>query len=205
MLDMLLLLLATTCDSFFMSIAYGVEGIRISWKAILIIACCGTMFLGISMLLAGVITCLFSPVAAKWISFVILFGLGLIHIFRAQVKYMVKRYKEKPLVIRYSNVSFVVDIMLDEKAADMDRSKELNSKEALYLGIALSLDSLASGIAYGIAYAHVGLLLAMSFAAGMTMIIAGRGIGSRISHYAQKDVSWISGVLLLLLALLRLN
>lgn len=205
MLDMFLLILATTCDSFFMSIAYGVEGIRISWKAILIIAFCGSMFLGISMMLAGVITCLLSSAIAKRISFVILFGLGLIHIFRSQVKYVIRRYKEKPLVIRFSNVSFVVDIMLDEKAADMDRSKELNSKEAMYLGIALSLDSLASGIAYGIGYAHVGLLLILSFSVGVTMIIGGRCIGSHISRYAQRDVSWISGILLMVLALLRLK
>ncbi len=205
MADMLLLILATTCDSFFMSIAYGVEGIRISRFAIVIIALCGTTFLGVSMMMAGVITRLFSVAVAKRISFVILLGLGLFHIFRAQVRYWIKRYQKRPLVIQISKVSIVIDILLDEKAADLDHSKELSGKEALYLGIASSIDSLASGVAYGIGFEHTGFLLVVSFVSAVCMIVFGKWIGMHINRYAQRDVSWISGCLLVILAWLRLK
>ena len=52
MVDMLVLICATCCDSFFMSVAYGAERIKIPWKATMIISLCGTMLLGLSIALA---------------------------------------------------------------------------------------------------------------------------------------------------------
>lgn len=205
MIDMVLLILATTCDSFFMSIAYGAERIAMSWKAIWIIAACNTLCLGAAMGLAGMITSLCSENTPKQISFIILLALGLFHLFRSQVKKLLRNYQKQPLILRFAEVSIVIDILLDERCADMDHSKALNGKEALYLGFALSMDSLASGLAYGIGVHHAWILLGFSLVAGVLLILCGNAIGERLNRYAQWDVSWISGAMLVLLALLRLR
>lgn len=205
MADMILLILATCCDSFFMSVAYGIERIRIPWKAVGIIAFCGTSLLGISVGLAGSFTKLLTPAIGKWLSFGILCGLGISHLFQAQVKRYVNRHKQQPLIIRIKGISIVVDIFLDETKADQDHSKELSGKEAAYLGIALSLDSLASGLAYGIGSIDIPLLLSLSFVIGVAAIVSGSWLGRRWLRQWNGDVSWISGCLLLILALLRLR
>lgn len=205
MADMILLILATCCDSFFMSIAYGIERIRIPMKAVMIIAFCGTLLLGISVGLAGTLAQLLTPALGKWLSFAILCALGFSHLFQAQVKHYVNRHKQQPLIIRLRGISFVIDIFLDETKADQDHSKELSGKEAAYLGVALSLDSLASGLAYGIGAVHVSLLLTLSFVVGVIMILAGSLLGRRWLRHLNGDVSWISGCLLIVLALLRLH
>ena len=98
-----------------------------------------------------------------------------------------------------------VDIFLDETEADQDHSKELSISEALYLGIALSLDSLASGLAYGIGVVNFGLLLGCSFGFGVVLIVVGSALGKRLMCRFTGDVSWLSGCLLMILALLRLG
>lgn len=188
-----------------MSIAYGVEGIRIPWKSILIIAFCGTFFLSISMLLAGLIAQIISPSLGKWLSFTILFLLGFTNVFQHQVKSYVNKHKEQPLIIKFKGISFVIDIFLNEKEADVDHSKEICMKEALYLGVALSIDSLASGLAYGIGVTDISIVLMLSFGFGIIMILAGSMLGSRIMRHIHQDVSWISGCMLILLAFLRLR
>lgn len=205
MLDMILLVLATCCDSFFMSVAYGVEGIKIPWKSVLMIAFCGTFFLGASMILANVLSQLISPMMGKWISFMILMLLGCTNLFQARVKHYVNQQKQKPLIIKFKGISFVIDIFLDEKEADQDHSKYLSIKEAFYLGVALSIDSLASGLAYGIGITDVRLVLLVSFVMGVTIILLGSLLGNRIMNHIKQDVSWISGCLLIALAFLRLN
>lgn len=205
MVDMLVLICATCCDSFFMSVAYGAEQIKISWKATVIISFCGTLLLGASILLAKTFTQFLSADIGKWISFFILTALGLTHLFQAQVKHYVKKHKQQPLIIKMKNVSFVIDIFLDETEADQDHSKELSIKEAAYLGVALSLDSLASGLAYGIGVVNLGVLLGFSFFIGIGLIVLGSALGKGVMKHCHNDVSWLSGCLLLLLALLRLS
>lgn len=204
MLDMLVLVLATCCDSFFMSVAYGVKKIRIPVTAMLVIACCSTLVLGVSLTLAGWISSIVSDEFGKWISFAILFTLALTSLFQGQVKHYVKKHKDQPLIIRFQGISFVVDIFLDETEADQDHSKELSVKEAFYLGVALSLDSFGSGLAYGIGFANVAVLLGISFVAGVLVIWSGSVLGKRAVHRFHGDISWISGCLLLVLAFLRL-
>lgn len=204
MIGLCLLVFATCCDSFFMSIAYGIENIKIPWKSVMIIAFCGTFFLGLSMSLAQVINSLISPSIGKWLSFTILFLLGFSNLFQHSLKKWVRKHKQ-PFTFQVKGVSFVIDIFLDETEADADHSKEISMKEALYLGVALSIDSLASGLAYGIGFTEVTTLLLLSFVMGVLMIVLGCYLGTHFIKGKNQDVSWISGCLLLLLAFLRFH
>lgn len=205
MLDMVLLVMATCCDSFFMSVAYGVEGIKIPKRCVLMIAFCGAFFLSSSLYLASLFADAIPVQIGRWISFTILFLLGIMNLFQVQVKHYVRKYKKEPLIIRFKGISFVIDIFLDEKEADLDHSKELSLKEASYLGIALSMDSLASGLAYGIGFTDIQSMMVCSFVMGILIIASGSFIGRHISTHLHFDISWIAGAMLLFLAFLRLQ
>lgn len=204
MLDIVFLVIATSCDSFFMSIAYGSEGIQIPKRSLVMIAFCGTLFLGISLSLASCASSFLTPAMGHLLSFMILFVLGFVNLFQVQMKHYVQKHKQKPLIIRFKGISFVIDIFLDEKQADFDHSKTLSIREAMYLGIALSIDSLASGLAFGMGEHDLRLVLILSFCLGIFVICVGNYIGKHVSSFLSFDVSWLSGSMLMIVAFLRL-
>ena len=145
-----LLVIALSLDSFLASLAYGGEHIRIPWKSAVLISLIGVLFLSFSLYTAAFIQQFIPPYICRMISFTIFFMIGLSSLFQGTIKSFLGTYKRKKLSFEYSGISFVLDIYLDETKADADNSKLLSLKEALYLAVALSIDSLASGFALGI-------------------------------------------------------
>ncbi|NLJ79273.1 MAG: sporulation membrane protein YtaF, partial [Tissierellia bacterium] len=88
---------------------------------------------------------------------------------------------------------------------DFDNSKTLNLKEALYLGIALSLDSLAIGFGFSLRRINCLGIIFFSLIANMIAIWGGLAIGKRFVEKTEIDLSWLAGVILLILAFLRLK
>ena len=101
-------------------------------------------------------------------------------------------------------ISFVIDVYIDETRADIDHSKILSAKEAIYLAIALSIDSLATGIAFGMAINDPKEVLLISFVMGILILTIGQWLGRRISKAVSYDLSWMTGVILLILAFSRI-
>lgn len=138
------------------------------------------------------------------ISFTIFFMIGLSSLFQGTIKSFLGTYKRKKLSFEYSGISFVLDIYLDETKADADNSKLLSLKEALYLAVALSIDSLASGFALGISIVQPLSVLVISFCVGILAILGGSFLGSRVLSLKECRLSWVSGVLFLILAFSRI-
>lgn len=203
MLDAILLVFAICMDAFIVSVAYGTQNIRIPRKSIIIIAFFGTFFLGISCYLAQLIQMFVSPKVCTMISFIILLMIGIISLFQNQMKRYLQHHTEEKWKFRFKEISFVIDVYIDETKADLDKSNDLNAKEAIYLGIALSIDSLASGIAFGMSIVNPQELLLISFVMGICMISVGHMIGRRLSNKLKVDISWLSGVILIVLAFMR--
>lgn len=203
-MDIVLLVLAVCIDSFIVSMAYGAQSIKIPLKSVMIIAGFGTFFLGVSLYLAKFLQQFFSLQICYYISFTILFIIGIISLFQTQMKYYLKKHKEGKLMFSLKEISFVVDVYIDETKADADHSKVLSAKEAVYLAIALSIDSLATGIAFGMAVQDPREVLLISFLMGVMILAIGQWIGKRISKVLDFDLSWITGVILLILAFSRL-
>lgn len=204
MFDTILLVLAICIDSFIVSIAYGAQSIRIPLKSICIIAFFGTLFLGLSLYLAKFLQQFFSDQICHYISFTILFVIGIISLFQNQMKRYLKKHKEGKLMFSLKEISFVIDVYIDETIADTDHSKSLSASEAVYLAIALSIDSLATGIAFGMAVNDPRDVLLISFMMGILILSFGQWLGSRISKAVSYDLSWMTGVILLILAFSRI-
>ena len=69
------------------------------------------------------------------------------------------------------------------------------------LAFILSLDSIAVGIGTGLVQSGQVMLVIGSFLAGIAVMEAGWMLGHGTRHILNRDLSWLSGVCLLLLAI----
>lgn len=205
MLETLILVLSVSIDSFLASISYGTSKIKIPLKSILILDIISSTMLGLSLLIGGLLQNYISLNIAKIISFIILFCLGLYRLFEGMLKtYINKNYKNfSPLKFKLFDFQFVLQVYADETKADFDNSKTLSSREAMYLAFALSLDSLAVGFGSSLISINYMQVFIFSLFIGFMLILLGSYIGKKFIENLNLNLSWLSGLLLILLAFLR--
>lgn len=98
----------------------------------------------------------------------------------------------------------------EAERADRNQDRRVSPMEAAVLGAMLSADGLAAGVGSGflsgkISFLRVGAFgLGSSVAAGMGAFLLGKWCGRSLSCRFQTNLCWISGALLLLLAVIKL-
>jgi len=206
MLQSLLLVLSICLDTFLASIAYGTEKIKIPLSSSIIINLVCSSFLGISLLLSNILNDFITIGIANILSFLLLLSIGVYRIFEVFFKKYIRKFSNKntPLTFKVFDFKFVLQIYADEIKADYDKSKLLTAKEAFYLSVALSLDSLAVGFSSGLVYVNYIQVIVLCFLVGMICIILGSYLGRYFTNIININLSWISGVLLIILAILRI-
>lgn len=205
MLEILLLVLSVSIDSFIASISYGSSKIKIPIISALIIDIISSSMLGLSLILGSFLQNYISITIAKFFSFTILFLLGLYRLFEVLLKsYINKKAKSThPLRFKLFDFNFVLQVYADEIKADFDKSKVLSYKEAIYLSIALSLDSLAVGFGSSLIVINSIQVFIISIIIGLIAIFLGSFIGKKFVNYVNLNISWLSGLMLIMLAFLR--
>lgn len=204
MLNSILLVIALSLDSFLAALAYGAEKIKIPLKSVFLIALIGVMFLGVSLYTASFMRQFIPERVTHMISFGIFFCMGVSSLFQGTIKAFLRKCKSSKLTFQYSGISFVLDVYLDETSADADHSKLLSLKEAMYLAVALSIDSLVSGFALGIGITHPLPIMLISFCIGIVAVLTGSALGRMATTMADRNLSWMSGILFLILAVTRI-
>lgn len=168
----ILLIAALTTDSFVVSFSYGAGNVRMSMKMILI------MNLVMSFLLAGgiwtgrIMENLFPKTIAAVAGAFVLLGMG--------------GYR-------------LLNFFYPGKAQENQDIRELDYFQGIFLAFVLSLDGLVAGIGTGLVQAEEELLIPGAFVGGILMMEAGWRAGSHFRHIFQKDISWISGLCLMIL------
>lgn len=206
MIEALLLVLSICIDSFVASISYGTNKIKIPFLSILLIGAIGTFALGISLAFGDIIKNYIPSYIAPFLSFTILMFLGIYRFFEGLFKVFIKNNKklDSPLKFKIFDINFILQVYADEIKADFDKSKSLSLKEATYLGLGLSLDSLAVGFASSLTITNYFDVLLLAFIIGIIAIQLGIIIGKYIAKKSSLDLSWLSGVILMILASKRL-
>lgn len=85
------------------------------------------------------------------------------------------------------------------RSGEEQEVQELDYFQGILLALILSLDGLAAGIGTGLVQAEEGLLIPGVFLGGILMMEAGWRAGNHFRHVFRKDISWISGICLLIL------
>jgi len=146
------------------------------------------------------------PAVAAWIGFSILFVLGVTKLFDSFIKRMIKSGKLfSKIKFKLFSLNFILHVYAEPEQADIDASRILSPKEAVYLAVALSLDGLSVGFGAGLSGANPVLVVGLSLIFGFLAVIFGALLGRRFAEKFSLDLSWFSGALLIILAVLRLT
>lgn len=206
-INVVLLVLSICMDSFATAITYGIGKIRIKLSNSIVISLIGMSVLGASLLFSSFIESIINPIIAKNIGAGILVTLGLFMVFRNAIKLLFSSFKCKNNFKNKEKLSkiSVLDIFLDETKADVDNSNDLSTKEAFFLGAALSADSFATGLSAGLSFSLEQKLISitLTFVLGVISIIGGAKIGKSLARKinSKLDLSFISGLFLVILGI----
>ena len=200
-ISIIFLMAALSLDAFAISMAYGTGKIRIPIKSILIINVIGSVILGASLYLGVAFrNVLPNP---HLFSASILFVLGSIKIFDSTIKRLIRKTQgERQMAFSLWDINFILTIYANPKKADADSSRCISPKEAVALAIALALDNVAAGFGAGLV-ANPLLLVGISLFTDPIAIFLGCALGVRLAKTG-LDLSWVSGVVLMVLAFAQL-
>lgn len=206
MVQSLILVLSLCIDTFVTSIVYSSNKIKIPVVSGLIIDTICSLFLAISLFFGYLIKDFIPINIASTISFLLLLILGVYRLFEAFFKNLIKKYYDKgsPLTFKIFEFKFILQIYADEIKADLDESKILSPKEAFFLAVALSLDSLTVGFGCSLGSVNFLATVLLSFLVGALLLVLGGYVGKKISKNYNLNLSWLSGVLLIILAFIRI-
>lgn len=198
------LVLAMITDTFFVSLSYAGEKIKIPAISAVIISFVSSCVLTLSLFFSKSVGAFFPQDYCRITGALILGIIGLIQFFKNSFKAILKKHSGNGSVsFNCFNIGFVISVYLDEKKADCDSSKILSVKESLALSLALSVDSLCGGIAAGISGSSIIRVAVMSFFLGLLSVATGIKLGRQLNN-TFIDLSWLSGAFLIFIAILRL-
>ncbi|AWK52704.1 sporulation membrane protein YtaF [Clostridium beijerinckii] len=205
MLESLLLVSSLCIDSFVASIAYGTSKIRIPPLSIILINLVCTITLACSLFIGSIFKSFLPGNLPTILGFLLLMAIGIYRLF----EYIFKAYISKcsksnsPLTFKMFDFQFILQVYADEIKADFDNSKCLNVKESFYLALALSLDSLAVGFGSSLCSINYIEVLILCFVIGMFCVSLGVFLGRKFAQKIHFELSWLSGLLLIILAIIR--
>ena len=200
-----LLVTVLSLDTLFACMTYGIKKIKIPFLSAAVIAVVGSGCLIISILTRSFTDYLLMNSTAekliKYIGFAVLIIMGMVNVFQSLLKMIF--YQGKTIRFNISELNFVLNICIDETKADVDCSKRLSVWEAFLLASTLSVDSLLSGFSIQGSVADLIGLGTYSLAMGFLAIYSGMFLGKRMS-LCGFNLSWLSGIILILIAFLKI-
>jgi putative sporulation protein YtaF len=201
-----MLALAVSMDAFVASFAYGSNKIKIPMLSVQIVTLTCSAILGLSLAVGSYIRELMPPRLTVVICFLILFFLGLIKLLDCVTKSLIRKYSDikKELCFSLFNFKFLLQLYADPEKADVDCSRTISPIEAASLAIALSLDGIALGFGAAIGNVNGWAVFFCSFLTGGLAVILGCYLGNKMARKLSFNLSWLSGVFLLVLAFMKL-
>lgn len=212
-LNYFILAISVSIDSLGIGITYGLKNTKITGYAkiiLFIISICITSF---SICIGNRISHILNSVFINYIANFFIIFMGLFVIYQA-LKTSDKSCSNKdtsfsePKIYEFliNFLGITIQIIRNPISSDLDNSKKIDWKEALYLGIALSIDSLCIGIATSIVgyNSFIFPILVASFQ--LLFLSFGRFIGKKItfiSNIPENIWSVLSGILLICIAISR--
>lgn len=204
MTEDMLLVLAMITDTFLASLSYGGGKIKIPFISGFIISAVSSAVLTLSLCVSQYAGMLIPDNFCRIFGAILLGTIGTIQFCQNGLKSILKKHSGNGrLSFRFFNIGFVISVYLDETKADSDCSKVLSPKESFALAAALSVDSVSGGLGAGLSGANIFRVCIMSFVLGLLSVAAGSKIGTGISHKS-IDLSWLSGVFLIILSIIKL-
>lgn len=202
----LILSVALSVDAFLAAFAYGGQKIKVPAASVATIGIlCGLVLL-VTLKVGTLLGPMLGESVGKMISFLVLLILGAVRLADSFVKSYIRKRQGRSKELEFSafNLRFILRIYADPQLADADSSNALSVKEAVALSIALSLDGIAAGVGAGITGLNTWLTVGVFVVLTVLAIKVGCALGNRIAGKLKRDISWISGAMLMVLAFIKM-
>ena len=208
-LNCIVLALSVSIDSFGIGITYGIKNTKITNLSKLILFVISLIVTLVSINFGKIISKIFSPFFTNLLGCLILVAMGIVFVFQGlskkkNIKNPLNKQKKYNFFIKWLGIT--IQIIKDPISSDFDKSNTISSKEALYLGTALSLDSLCIGIGSSMLNISSYLFPLLVALFQLLFISFGNFIGKELKNLSSiNDNIWslISGILLILIGLLK--
>ena len=215
LINSLFLAISSSIDSLGIGITYGIKNTTISYIGKVILFCISFFISILSLWFGNSIKNIFSNFATTFIGSSILICMGIFICFQAlknenkssnstdkNFTDFSNYHQEKIYSFFIKCLRITIKIIKNPISSDFDRSNSIDGKEALFLGIALSLDSFCIGI--GGSIIGVSSVIFPLFIAFFQLIFLSLGnfLGRKLhklSHLPNNIWSIISGILLIVI------
>lgn len=202
----LLLGISMSADALFAGTAYGFKGVRLN--------CCSLAVLGIITFLCTAVAMVCAQQAGQFldthvamvIGAALLLGIGFWNLFQEYFTRKVYTCCDRQAQVSIPLGRMLICILANPEVADKDSSKDISPREAILLGLALSIDNMVAVFAASL----FGILpLYTPIVTGVAQVIL-IGVGASIVRIcsiskAEGHWSYMPGAILVILGLLRLR
>ncbi|QUH25521.1 sporulation membrane protein YtaF [Serpentinicella alkaliphila] len=210
MLESILIAIAISIDSLSVGIAYGVKKIKVPFPSLIILDILSVTLLGLGFFAGNILLKLVPEIWTQVIGGGILFIMGSYLLIQGWINY---KYPSENIVgptpiavISIESLGIAINILRDPSRVDLDISGIIDTKEAVLLGIALAIDSLAVGVAVAVPsiYLIIFTLLLVAII-NIVFILIGITIGKNlIANKFKEKTAFLPGFILISLGLFRL-
>ncbi|MGG3282138.1 MntP/YtaF family protein [Paenibacillus solani] len=226
--SVVLLAMALSLDGFGAGVTYGLRKTRIPLLSVLIISLCSGLVLGVSMQAGALLQRFFSPSTAAVIGAAILILLGLWSLYQ-QIRRRSEPEEETQTGVRAGDppcevsmasqeqlqravfsleipkVGVVIQILRSPAKADLDDSGSISPWEAMWLGIALSLDAFGAGLgAAMLGFSPLGTAAVVALFSGIFLMLGIR-IGLRFAAKGgMRLISYLPALMLIIMGIMKL-
>ena len=201
-MQVILLIIAVSVDVFVACVACGSEQIKIGSAAALCISTVCSGILGISLYAGMALQGILLKKYALYLSFCGLLAVGIFKLTEYAIRKYIERHKFlcKKVKISFSQLSFILSIYNNPVMADRDHSATMSCVEAVFFALAMSLDGMFGGLGAGFTGKNIYFTVMGSFVVSFCAVLCGCRIGMQASKRWKADVSWLGGVLFVILA-----
>ncbi|MEC0368912.1 sporulation membrane protein YtaF [Paenibacillus chibensis] len=221
---LLLLAFALSLDSFGVGITYGLRQMKISPLSVVIISMCSGIIIYISMQVGVLLAKVVSPHAASIVGAVILIIMGSWSLIQLLMQKEKNRDDKDTAVIRsvheparvaeaeqtvfsleIRKLGLVIRILRTPSSADIDKSGSISGIEAMWLGIALSLDAFGAGLGAALlGFSPVWTALVIALFSG-TFLVLGMKTGFRFASRSwMRHFTALPALLLIAMGIIKL-
>ena len=151
LLSTLTLALSSSIDSLGVGITYGIKKTKLSYISIIILFILSFCITNLSIMFGHFFSKFISVQISNILGSCLLFFMGIFIVYEALFpKEKIKKplRKEYNFFIRFLGIT--INIIKDPINSDIDNSNRIDFKEALFLGVAMSLDAICIGFGGGI-------------------------------------------------------
>ena len=219
MLFTILLAVIVSIDCFGVGLAYGMRHVVLPWYGRVIISCCSGIAIAVSMCLGRLLEGIIPGEQIHLFGESMLVCLGVFFLVRSIMELRKERVEElctdetdsacvseTPLFQwRVPGLDVMIKIMNNPQHADLDHSGQINSKEAVWLGVALAMDSFGAGVCIALMGFSVLWVSICTLLFAFLLVSAGYIWGGRAGEVPQyRKLNLLPGIMLITLGMIRI-